>query len=73
MLTSLVFLYQGNVKTPEKSMIIVNIDGENLHYLLNVLRNVFNEIFRKDVNYDNIESHIKPKPGLHPLSRRYIF
>ena len=33
------------------------------------LRN-FNEIFRKDVTYDNIKSH--KKPGIHPLSRRYI-
>ena len=31
----------------------------------------FNGIFRKDVTYDNIKSH--KKPGLHPLSRRYIF
>ena len=34
-------------------MKIVNIDGENL-YLLSDLRN-FNDIFRKDVTYDNIE------------------
>ena len=31
----------------------------------------FSEIFRKDVTYDNIKSH--EKPGLQPLSRRYIF
>ena len=31
----------------------------------------FNEIFRKDVTYDNVKSH--KKPGLHPVSRRYIF
>ena len=31
------------------------------------LRN-FNEIFRKDVTYDNIKSHKKAR--LHPLSRR---
>ena len=31
----------------------------------------FNEIFRKDVTYDNIK--ILKKRGLHPLSRRYIF
>ena len=36
-------------------MKIVNIDGE---------------IFRKDVTYDNIETH--KKPGLHPLFGRYI-
>ena len=29
------------------------------------------EIFRKDVNCDNIKSH--KKPGFHPLFRRYIF
>ena len=46
-------------------MKIVNIDGENL-YMKN-----FNEIFRKDVTYDSIKSH--KKPGLQPLSRRYIF
>ena len=39
----------------------VNIDGENLHI---DLRN-FNEIFRKDVTYDNIKSHKKPR---FPLS-----
>ena len=27
--------------------------------------------FQKNVTYDNIKSH--KKPGLHPLSRRYIF
>ena len=31
----------------------------------------FNEIFRKDVTYNNIKSH--KKSGLHPLSKRYIF
>ena len=31
----------------------------------------FNEIFRKDVTYDNIKSH--KKPGLHPLSEKCIF
>ena len=30
-----------------------------------------NEIFRKDVTYDNIKSH--KEPGLHTLSRRCIF
>ena len=39
-------------------------------YLLNDLRN-FNDIFRIDVTYDNIKS--RKKPGLHRLSRRYIF
>ena len=31
MLTSLLSLQQGNVKKSEKSMKIVNIEGENLH------------------------------------------
>ena len=31
----------------------------------------FNEIFRKDVTYDNLKSH--KKPGLRAFSRRYIF
>ena len=49
--------------------------AERLHsressYLLNNLRN-FNEIFRKNVNYDNIKSHKKSE--FHPLFRRYIF
>ena len=29
------------------------------------------EIFRKDVTYDNIKSH--KKPGFQPLLRRYIY
>ena len=37
-------------------------------YLLYDLRN-FNEIFRKDVTYDNIESH---KKQFHHLFRKYI-
>ena len=31
----------------------------------------FNEIFRKDLAYDNIKSY--EKAGLYPLSGRYIF
>ena len=37
-------------------MKIVNMEGEKASYLLNSLRN-FNEIFRKDVAFDNIKSH----------------
>ena len=37
---------------------------------LNNLRNL-NEIFRKDVTYDNIKCHKKLE--FHPLCRRYIF
>ena len=55
------------LQNPKKSIKIADIDGENL---LNVSGN-FNEIFRKDVNYDNIKSH--KKTGLHPVSRTCIF
>ena len=34
------------------------------------MRNL-NEIFKKDVTYDNTKSH--KKPDFHPLFRRYIF
>ena len=47
-------------------MKIVNIDGENLHISTNEFRKL-NEIFRKDVTYDNIKSH--KKPGYHLLFR----
>ena len=43
----------------------------NSLYILNNLRRNFNDIFWKDVTYDNIQSH--KKAGLHPLSRKYIF
>ena len=39
-------------------------------YFLNEMRNL-NEIFKKDVTYDNITSHKKAE--FHPLFRRYIF
>ena len=52
-----------NPKNWRKLMIIASIDKE-------ILRN-FNEIFRKDVPYDNIKSH--KKPGFHSLFRTYIF
>ena len=44
-------------------MKIANIDRETLHNLRN-----FNEIFRKDVTYDNTKRH--KKPGFRPLFRR---
>ena len=44
----------------------------NFLYLLHDLRNS-NEIFGKDVTYDNIKSHKKKKKWLHPLCRRNIF
>ena len=65
----MLYVKQGNVKKIQK------IDENSWSwrrsssYLLNNLWN-FSEIFRKDVTYD-IKSH--KKPGLHPLSRRYIF
>ena len=37
---------------------------------MNDLRN-FNVILRKNLTYDSIKG--QEKPGLHPLSRRYIF
>ena len=43
-------------------MKIANID-RNSSYLVNDLRN-FNQIFRKDMTYDNINSH--EKPGFYP-------
>ena len=51
-------------------MKIANIEQRNSSFLLSDLRN-FNEIFRKDVTYDNIKSH--KKPGFHPLFSRYIY
>ena len=42
----------------------VNIDGENLHIILNDSRNFNDDIFRKDVTYDNIKIKIK-KTGPH--------
>ena len=39
-------------------------------YLLNNWRN-FDEVFRKDLTYDNIKSHEKPES--HPFLRRCIF
>ena len=56
----------GSMKIDENSLYW----RRNSSYLLNHLRN-FNEIFRKDVNFDNIKSH--KKTGFHPLFRRYIF
>ena len=49
---------------------IVNIGRQNFHIFNEELRN-FNEIFRKDVNYDNFKSH--KKAVLCLLSRRYVF
>ena len=71
MLTSLVFLKEGNVKKSEKSIKIVNTEGEvKSSYLLNDLR-YFTDIFRKDVAYDNIKSHKKLR--FHSFPRKHIF
>ena len=48
-------------------MKIANIDREVLH----IFWTTFNEIFRKDVTYDNIEKYKKEK--FHLLFRRCIF
>ena len=50
-------------------MKIVNVDGYNFGKI-KILRNL-NEIFRKDVIYDDIKRN--KKPGRQPFSRRYIF
>ena len=55
-----------NPKNRSKQLILkekIFVSSEQLQKL--------NEIFRKDVTYDNITSH--KKPGHRPLSRRYIF
>ena len=62
MLTRLVSLQQGNVKKSEKLMKIVNIEKE--------MRN-FNEIFGKDVTYENIKSHKKQGFNL-PLKNTFL-
>ena len=49
-------------------MKLVNI--EEYSHLLNDLRNI-NEIFRRDVTYDNIKSH--KRAGPHHLSEKYLF
>ena len=43
---------------------------EKIFILVNDFRH-FNEIFRKDVTYDNIKIHKKPES--HPLFRRLFF
>ena len=37
---------------------------------MNGLRN-YNEIFKKDVTFDNVKNH--KKPGLHLFSEKHIF
>ena len=50
-------------------MKIVNTEEENLYLQIDL--RIFNEIFRKDVTYDNIKSH--RKTGFHSVFIRYIF
>ena len=66
-LPSLVSLWQGNVKSSEKLVRIVNIEGENLQIFWKISKN-FNENFRKDVTYENIKTCKKPE--LQSLSRK---
>ena len=69
MLKLLVYLQLRNAKKSKKLVKIVNVD-DILINLRNNLRNV-NEIFRKNVSYDNIKS--RQNPGLYPLSRKSSF
>ena len=56
-------------KSPVKSIKIANTDEGESPYILNDMRN-FNEVFRKDVTYDNIKIH--KKTGVQLLFRRCI-
>ena len=62
MLKSLVYLQQGNVKKSKRLMKLVMMKKSS--YLPNDMKNL-NEIFTKNVSYDNIECH--KKPGLCPF------
>ena len=62
MLTSLVSLYQENVKKPDKS---------KFSNLLNNLKK-FNKIFRKDVDYDNIKNHKKKQCFTNSLENMFL-
>ena len=53
----------------QKMMKTVNTEEENFQFLNN-FRN-FNEIFRSDVTYDNINSYKKTE--FHLLSEKYVF
>ena len=62
------FFVTSKCQKSEQLMKILNIEEKNLQ--IEELRN-FNEVFRKDVPYDNIKSH--KKAGLHPLPKNYNF
>ena len=70
MLTSLVYLQQGNLKKSKKLMKIVITGEKKSSYFPNELSS-FNETFKKGVPYDNIKSH--KKTGLYPYSKKYSF
>ena len=70
MLTSLVYLPQGNLKKSKKLMKIVIAGVKKSSYFPNKLSS-FNETFKKGVLYHNIKSH--KKTGLYPYSRKYSF
>ena len=58
MLTSLVYLQQGNLKKTKNLMKIVFTGEKKSLYFLNELSS-FNETFKKGVPYDDIKSHKK--------------
>ena len=66
MLTSLVFLWQGNVKTFEKLIKIVNIKENDLH----ILWATWGISMKFSVK---MWLGCHKKTGLHPLSEKYTF
>ena len=54
-------MQQGNVKKSEKPMKVVNIEGKNLRIFWTTLKN---DIFRKNMVYDDIKSHQKSRVSL---------
>ena len=67
MLISIVSLQERNAKKSKKFMKIANIEEENE---LNRLR-LFNDIFKKDVVYDNVKSH-KKQDLIFPLKNDFL-
>ena len=70
MLTSLVYLQQGNLKKLKELMKIVITDEKKSSNFLNQLSD-FNKTFKKGVPYDNIKGH--RKTWLYPYSKKYSF
>ena len=52
-------------------IINIEVEEEDLHIFWNIWGRNINDIFRKDVIYDNIKRH--KKSWLRPLSEKYIF